>query len=140
MNSSFTIPMIELVGVSKQFGGARPVISPIDLEIQKGEFVTLLGPSGCGKSTLLKLIAGLASPNAGTIRVDGMTPKNAREIVSFIFQDPTLLPWRNVLQNVCLGLELEGVAQERRVKRASCWSWWGWPTCPRLFRANFPAG
>ncbi len=118
MNSSFTIPMIELVGVSKQFGGARPVISPIDLEIQKGEFVTLLGPSGCGKSTLLKLIAGLASPNAGTIRVDGMTPKNAREIVSFIFQDPTLLPWRNVLQNVCLGLELEGVAQERRVKKA----------------------
>ena len=118
MSTSFTIPMIELAGVSKQFGGARPVISPIDLEIEKGEFVTLLGPSGCGKSTLLKLIAGLAAPSAGSIRVDGMTPKNAREIVSFIFQDPTLLPWRNVLQNVCLGLELEGVAQERRVKKA----------------------
>jgi NitT/TauT family transport system ATP-binding protein len=112
------IPMITLAGVGKQFGNDRSVLNPLDLEIQKGEFVTLLGPSGCGKSTLLKLIAGLTPPTTGTIRVDGMTPKNARELVSFIFQDATLLPWRNVLQNVCLGLELERESREWQRKKA----------------------
>jgi NitT/TauT family transport system ATP-binding protein len=118
MSSAPAIPMIELAGVSKQFGNGSPVLNPLDLEIQKGEFVTLLGPSGCGKSTLLKLIAGLTAPSSGTIRVDGLTPKNAREVLAFIFQDPTLLPWRTVFQNVCLGLELEDVARDRRLKRA----------------------
>jgi NitT/TauT family transport system ATP-binding protein len=94
------------------------VLDPLDLEVQKGEFVTMLGPSGCGKSTLLKLIAGLTAPTTGTIRVDGMTPKTARELISFIFQDATLLPWRNVLQNVCLGLELEHESTERQRKKA----------------------
>jgi NitT/TauT family transport system ATP-binding protein len=112
------IPMIELAGVAKQFGKGRAVLDPLDLEVQKGEFVTMLGPSGCGKSTLLKLIAGLTAPTTGTIRVDGMTPKNARELISFIFQDATLLPWRNVLQNVCLGLELEHESTERQRKKA----------------------
>jgi NitT/TauT family transport system ATP-binding protein len=110
--------MIELAGVAKQFGKGRAVLDPLDLEVQKGEFVTMLGPSGCGKSTLLKLIAGLTAPTTGTIRVDGMTPKNARELISFIFQDATLLPWRNVLQNVCLGLELEHESTERQRKKA----------------------
>jgi len=119
MSSAETIPMIQLAGVSKQFANGHPVLSPLHLKIEKGEFVTLLGPSGCGKSTLLKLIAGLTAPSSGTIRVDGLTPKNAREVVSFIFQDPTLLPWRNVLENVSLGLELEEVARERRRKKAS---------------------
>jgi NitT/TauT family transport system ATP-binding protein len=119
MSSDSAIPMIELAGVSKQFGSGKPVLNPLDLEIQKGEFVTLLGPSGCGKSTLLKLIAGLIAPSSGTIRVDGLTPKNAREVLAFIFQDPTLLPWRTVLQNVCLSLELEDVARDRRLIRAA---------------------
>jgi NitT/TauT family transport system ATP-binding protein len=112
------VPMVELSGVSKQFGNGPAVLRPLDLEVQKGEFVTLLGPSGCGKSTLLKLIAGLTTPTSGTIRVDGLPPRNAREVLAFIFQDPTLLPWRNVLENVCLGLELEHVACERRIKKA----------------------
>jgi NitT/TauT family transport system ATP-binding protein len=118
MSLATTVPMIRLAGVSKQFGNRSTVLNALDLEIQKGEFVTLLGPSGCGKSTLLKLIAGLTAPSSGTIRVDGLTPKNAREVLAFIFQDPTLLPWRNVLQNVCLGLELEDVARDRRLKKA----------------------
>jgi NitT/TauT family transport system ATP-binding protein len=118
MSGPAAIPMIELSGVAKQFANGRAVLDPLDLVIQKGEFVTLLGPSGCGKSTLLKLIAGLTPPSAGTIRVDGMTPKNARELISFIFQDATLLPWRNVLQNLCLGLELEKESKERQRKKA----------------------
>ncbi len=88
------------------------VLQAVDLTILKGEFVSLIGPSGCGKSTVLKLISGLTSPSQGAIRVDGMTPKNARETVSYIFQDATLLPWRPVEQNVGLGLELEGVSTD----------------------------
>jgi NitT/TauT family transport system ATP-binding protein len=118
MSPTAAIPMIELTGATKQYGNGRAVLDALDLEIQKGEFVTLLGPSGCGKSTLLKLIAGLTGPTTGTIRVDGMTPKNARELISFIFQDATLLPWRNVLRNLCLGLELERESKARQENKA----------------------
>jgi NitT/TauT family transport system ATP-binding protein len=93
--------------VSKRYGSNPPVLQQIDLTINKGEFVSLIGPSGCGKSTLLKLISGLTGATSGTILVDGMTPIHARETVSFIFQDATLLPWRTVARNIGLGLELE---------------------------------
>ena len=119
MSSELAVPMVQLTGVAKTFGNGRSVLEPLDLEVQKGEFVTLIGPSGCGKSTLLMLITGLILPSAGTIRVDGLTPQNARETISFIFQDPTLLPWRDVLQNVCLGLELDGATRELRIKKAN---------------------
>src|SRR6202049_3364001 len=102
-------PQIDFANVSKVYGNGGVVLRGLDLKIQKGEFVTLIGPSGCGKSTVLKLIAGLTSPTQGTITVDGMAPKDARETVSFIFQDATLLPWRPVAQNVGLGLELAGL-------------------------------
>jgi NitT/TauT family transport system ATP-binding protein len=110
--------MVALEGVGKKFGNGRAVLDPMTFEIEKGEFVTLIGPSGCGKSTLLKLISGLTSPTQGTVRVDGMTPTNARELISFVFQDPTLLPWRTVVQNVCLGMELERIARDRQRKQA----------------------
>jgi NitT/TauT family transport system ATP-binding protein len=112
-------PMIEFTHVSKRYGNAQPVLDSIDLDVLKGEFVTLIGPSGCGKSTVLKLISGLTPPSAGTIRVDGMLPRNARETVSYIFQDATLLPWRTVRQNVGLGLELEGVGKVRREEKSA---------------------
>jgi NitT/TauT family transport system ATP-binding protein len=118
MSNPVGVPMVQLAAIRKTFATGHAVLDRLSLEIQKGEFVTLIGPSGCGKSTLLKLISGLTAPSAGTIRVDGLTPANAREMISFIFQDPTLLPWRKVLQNVCLGMELEGVSRERRRKRA----------------------
>src|ERR1700732_1673090 len=110
-------PMVEFTNVSKRYGDAHAVLDQVDLYVLKQEFVTLMGPSGCGKSTVLKLITGLTPPSGGTLRVDGMTPANAREIVSYIFQDATLLPWRTVRQNVGLGLELEGVARERRAEK-----------------------
>ncbi len=119
MISELTAPMIELAGLTKRYGNGQTVLDSLDLTIFKGEFVSLIGPSGCGKSTVLKLISGLAMPSAGTISVDGMTPKNAREIISFIFQDATLLPWRTVRQNVGLGLELEGVMDARRKEKTS---------------------
>jgi len=114
MNPESRVPMIELAGVSKCYGQGPAVLDGISLSIPKGEFVTFIGPSGCGKSTVLKLISGLTAPSVGTIHVDGLTPKSAREIISYIFQDPTLLPWRTVRRNVGLGLELGGVAKDRR--------------------------
>src|SRR5713101_1015539 len=119
MTPEQAIPMIECSGLTKRYGAGQTVLDSVNLSISKGEFVSLIGPSGCGKSTALKLISGLAVPTGGTISVDGMTPKNAREIISFIFQDATLLPWRTVQQNVGLGLELEGVMDKRRREKTS---------------------
>jgi NitT/TauT family transport system ATP-binding protein len=119
MTPQLAVPMIELSGLTKRYGDGQTVLDSMNLTISKGEFVSLIGPSGCGKSTALKLISGLAVPTAGTITVDGMTPKNARELISFIFQDATLLPWRTVEQNVGLGLELEAVGNARRKEKTS---------------------
>jgi NitT/TauT family transport system ATP-binding protein len=119
MSLSSNVPQIEFDAVVKSYGTGRLVLSGIDLTIEKGEFVSFIGPSGCGKSTVLKLISGLTPASSGTIRVDGMTPKDARETISFIFQDATLLPWRTVRENVGLGLELEHAASELRKKKST---------------------
>jgi NitT/TauT family transport system ATP-binding protein len=113
------VPEVEFANVSKNYGNGNTVLQEVNLTVQKGEFISIIGPSGCGKSTILKLISGLILPTGGTIRIDGMTPKNARETVSYIFQDPTLLPWRTVRQNVGLALELEGTGRERRAEKTS---------------------
>jgi NitT/TauT family transport system ATP-binding protein len=89
------------------------VLDAIDLEIAAGSFVALLGPSGCGKSTLLRLISGLARPDQGTIRIDGDGDHGDGGPLSFVFQEPRLLPWRSVLDNVALPLELRGVDREQ---------------------------
>jgi NitT/TauT family transport system ATP-binding protein len=117
MSTDVRAPQVALSGVSKTYGSNPPVLQQIDLTIAKGEFVTLIGPSGCGKSTLLKLISGLTGATSGSILIDGMTPVNARETISYIFQDATLLPWRTVSSNVGLGLELERVSRERRKQK-----------------------
>lgn len=115
-------PQIELTRVSKSYPGASGkasavILEGIDLAVSRGEFVSLIGPSGCGKSTVLKLVAGLTPPSSGEVAVEGMTPVNAREIVSFIFQDATLLPWRTVFDNVALPLELERLPKELRKEK-----------------------
>jgi NitT/TauT family transport system ATP-binding protein len=106
-------------GVSKQFRSGSLALQAISMRVEKGEFVSLLGPSGCGKSTLLRLVSGLTAASAGSIAVNGMTPVNARELMSFIFQDATLLPWRTVEQNVGLGLELEHAARPMRREKVA---------------------
>jgi NitT/TauT family transport system ATP-binding protein len=104
-----TVPEVLFYGVTKRFKhSSPPVLKDITLSIERGEFVSIIGPSGCGKSTLLKLAAGLSPCTAGEIAINGMTPKNARETMSFVFQDATLLPWRTVGKNVSLALELDG--------------------------------
>lgn len=114
-----SIPEIALQGVSKRYRNAAVALQGISLSVERGEFVTFLGPSGCGKSTLLKLVSGLSPVSDGTVRVNGMTPENARELMSFIFQDATLLPWRTVEHNVGLGLELEHAPRAARRERVA---------------------
>jgi NitT/TauT family transport system ATP-binding protein len=114
-----SIPEIALSKVNKRFRNGARVLEDIELSVDRGEFISILGPSGCGKSTLLRTIAGLTTINSGTLSINGMTPENARELVSFIFQDPTLLPWRTVEENVGLGLELEHAARDRRKQKVA---------------------
>jgi NitT/TauT family transport system ATP-binding protein len=114
-----TVPEIAFDGVSKRYGDAAAVLDGISLSVERGEFVTFLGPSGCGKSTLLKLVSGLSPVSEGTVQVNGLTPLNARQLMSFIFQDATLLPWRTVEQNVGLELELEHAARVARDERVA---------------------
>ena len=111
---SRAVAPIELRGVGKRYGAAGAVLHGIDLAVRQGEFVSIIGPSGCGKSTILKLVAGLVPVTSGTLLVGGTTPAGARKSVSFIFQDPTLLPWRTVARNVDLALELDRAPRESR--------------------------
>jgi NitT/TauT family transport system ATP-binding protein len=113
------LPEIVLNRVTKRFRNAATALEDISLSVERGEFLTFLGPSGCGKSTLLKLVSGLSPASEGTIKVNGMIPTNAREMISFIFQDATLLPWRTVERNVGLGLELEYAARAIRKERVA---------------------
>ena len=113
--------MIVLDDVSQVFDGrSGPVqaLAGIDLEVAENEFVAVIGRSGCGKSTLLRLIAGLLPPTGGRIVVDGRPVTKPRRDVSFMFQRPALLPWRSVLANVMLPIEIFGLERGPYRERA----------------------
>jgi NitT/TauT family transport system ATP-binding protein len=108
--------MIQLDGVGQVFDGREGqvvALEKIDLHVLGGEFVTLIGRSGCGKSTLLRLIAGLLAPTSGSVQVAGEPVTGPRRDVSFMFQRPALLPWRSVLSNVMLPIEIDGGSGDR---------------------------
>jgi putative spermidine/putrescine transport system ATP-binding protein len=110
---------LHLSGISKSFGSAHAV-EPLDLSVTDGAFVTLLGPSGCGKTTILRMVAGIATPDAGEIRiggrrVDGLPPE-ARN-VGLVFQSYALFPHMTVAQNVGFGLRMRGITRAAAVPR-----------------------
>jgi NitT/TauT family transport system ATP-binding protein len=104
---------LRLEGVRKTFPTGPVVIAGMDLTVDAGEFLAILGPSGCGKSTLLRMIAGLLEPDGGRLITEPATYQTA-----FVFQDAQLLPWRNVLDNAALPLELMKVDRQTRHEKA----------------------
>jgi len=88
-------------------GGELRAVDGFELKVEKGEFVTIVGPSGCGKSTLLSIVDGLVQPSSGQVLINGAPVKGPSPDRALVFQEFALLPWRNVVDNVMLGLELQ---------------------------------
>jgi ABC-type nitrate/sulfonate/bicarbonate transport system ATPase subunit len=110
-------------GLSKRFesrdgGGAVVALAGADLRVAPGEFVSIVGPSGCGKSTLFNIVAGLTRPTRGRVLLDGAEPSTLLGQVGYMPQKDLLMPWRSVLDNVTLGLEMSGVGRRQARARA----------------------
>ena len=112
---------LTLQGVSKHYGAGPAVVSDCNLDVARGEFITLLGPSGCGKTTVLRMIAGLVPPSAGRVMLGGeditARPVHARNI-GLVFQNYALFPHLSVERNVAFGLEMRGIRGRAARERA----------------------
>ncbi len=112
---------VEVRGVCKTFitkGKKFVALQETDLSIEEGRFVSLIGPSGCGKSTLFNIIAGLTPPTGGQVLVDGADIAGKAGHVGYMLQKDMLFPWRNIVDNIILGLEVSGVPHRDSVARA----------------------
>jgi NitT/TauT family transport system ATP-binding protein len=124
MSASDRTPVVRLEGVGMIFSvGDQPstvALEGIDLEIGRGEFVSLIGPSGCGKSTILRIIGDLIAPTSGTATVNGKPAAQARRDRDYgmVFQAPVLFDWRSVAENVRLPLEVMGYSAARQAERS----------------------
>jgi NitT/TauT family transport system ATP-binding protein len=105
--------LLRLHRVAKTYAGGLAAIRRLDLEVDRGEFISLIGPSGCGKSTALRIIAGLMTPSEGAVGFPEGRPE-----IGFVFQEPTLMPWRDALGNAALPLVLRGVPGSEAQGRA----------------------
>jgi NitT/TauT family transport system ATP-binding protein len=117
--------MITLNGVSRTFttpdGGSYCALDQISFSIAAGTFCAIVGPSGCGKSTLLNLMAGLAAPSSGSLRIGGAELTGVNPRATYMFQQDALLPWKDVRDNVALGLTLTRVSRAEAHARADAW-------------------
>jgi NitT/TauT family transport system ATP-binding protein len=105
--STDTPAFLDMRGVSYSFPAYPRVVNQVDWQIARGEVHSLVGRSGCGKTTLLKLAAGLLLPDAGTVSVDGQALRQPGSQLGFVFQAPTLLEWKTVIDNVLLPVTLQ---------------------------------
>ncbi len=107
-------PALEAVAIRHIYHGAQGDLLALDgvgLTVGEGEFLTIVGPSGCGKSTLLRILGGLLKPTEGQVYLDGQPLVSPRRQVGYVFQKVNLMPWRTVLHNVTLPLEVAGMAR-----------------------------
>ncbi|HEY1884798.1 MAG TPA: ABC transporter ATP-binding protein [Roseiarcus sp.] len=127
-NNGGTTPVadvaIEINGLSLRFDtddGPVQALSDVNLKVARGEFVSFIGPSGCGKTTLLRAVADLENPTSGSIRVNGISPREARagRAYGYVFQAPALYPWRTVARNIALPLEIMGFSRAERESRVA---------------------
>ncbi len=117
-----TTPRLALHAVGKSFAGGGEVVQALDdvnLEVAAGEFVAVIGPSGCGKSTLLEIAAGLELPSSGEVLIDGVPASSRPGHAGYMPQRDALLPWRRILDNAALGLEVRGLARHAARRRVA---------------------
>lgn len=137
-------PKIELERVCVDFparGGRLPVLDGIDLFAIEGEFVTIIGPSGCGKSTLFNVISGLQEPTSGSVRFNGLPAARRIGTVAYMPQKDLLMPWRTILDNTILGLEIQGVPRrEAREKALSLFEMFGLSSFEHAYPATLSGG
>jgi NitT/TauT family transport system ATP-binding protein len=113
--------ILKIQSISKVFLTTKRTVHALDrvsLDVRRGEFISLVGVSGCGKTTLLRILDGLDESDSGTVYLDGVKLDGVSHDMSYVFQDINLLPWRNVVDNVALGLEVRGVPKSERRERA----------------------
>jgi len=110
---------LDQVGMTfRTANGAFQALAPVTLSIAPGRFVSLIGPSGCGKSTIFNIVAGLLEPTSGRVLIDGTDATGTIGRVGYMLQKDLLLPWRTVLDNVILGMEIQGVPLKKARQRA----------------------
>jgi len=107
-------PLVKLAGIGKEFDNGTKAIARLDLDVNEGEFLSLLGPSGCGKSTALRVVAGLLQPTTCSVAFPHGRPE-----IGFVFQEPTLMPWASALTNVRLPLDLKHLNASEASDRAA---------------------
>jgi ABC-type nitrate/sulfonate/bicarbonate transport system ATPase subunit len=113
--------VLRIRGVERRFqshGTHTLALQATDLDVAENDFVTILGPSGCGKSTLLRIVAGLDTPTAGEVQLDGRRITGPGADRGMVFQSYTLFPWLTVLDNVCFGLRERGLPRAQQVEQA----------------------
>ncbi len=116
-----TVPILQARSLAKSFhaiGGDLPAVAQMSFSVSPGEFLCIVGPSGCGKTTLLQMLAGLSPPSAGDVLLDGKTLAEPQRDISVVFQKPNLMPWRTVLENVLLPMQIFGLPYRRAEEKA----------------------
>jgi NitT/TauT family transport system ATP-binding protein len=114
---------LHVLDIRKSFNGASEegkidVLRNVTFSASEGSFLCIIGPSGCGKTTLLRMISGLEKPDSGKIMIGDRAVTGPGREIGYIFQEPALLPWRTVLRNVELGLEIAGLSKEEQTRKA----------------------
>jgi len=119
------VAAIELDGVEITFrlqsGAMFEAVAPSDVRVRDAEFVAIVGPTGCGKSTLLNAVAGLLKPSSGTVRIAGEPLAGLNRRAGYLFQQDSLMPWKTVIDNVAIGLEVSGTPRAEALSRSRDW-------------------